>query len=90
MLRACRPQRRVRDTVGAMGTAIRARAPRRQRAHGTRATGVGTPGVRRPAARRRAHQQQADVLVVGAGEDVEMFKHMNGAAGAAAMQNDHY
>lgn len=82
VLRAGGPQRRVRDTVGGMGAAARARAPRRQRAHGTRAAGAGTLGDGRRAARRRAHPQRADVLVVGAGEDVEVFERVNGAAAA--------
>jgi len=72
-----RPQRRVRDTVGAVGAAARARAPRRRRTQQARTARAGTVAVHRRAARRRAHHQQhAVVLVHGARKEVEMFEHL--------------
>lgn len=73
-----RAQRRVRDTVGAVGAAARARAPRGRRAHGTRAAGDGAAVGQRRAAGRRALQQPAVVLVNGAREEVEVFEHLKG------------
>lgn len=78
VLRAGRPQRRVRDTVGQMGTAIRARAPGGRASSGARAAGAGPAGGGgRAAGRRAAHQQPTDVLVNGAGEEAQMSEHMN-------------
>lgn len=76
VLRAGRPQRRVRAVAGAVGARARARAPRRQRAHGTRDAGGRAAGRRRRAARGRARQLQAVVLVDGAGEEAEVSGHM--------------
>lgn len=79
VLRAGGPQRRVRDTVGAMGTGTRARAPRGHRADGARAAGDRMAGVDGRAARARAHQQPAHVLVYGAGEEAEVSERLRTA-----------
>lgn len=78
MLGTGRAQRRVRDTVGTMGAAARARAPRGQRAHDAWAAGAGAAGGQRRAAGWRALQQPAVVLVNGAREEVEVLEHMKG------------
>lgn len=72
-----RPQRRVRDTVGAMGAAARAPAPCRPGAQQARATRAGTvTGHRRAARRRSHHQQHAVVFVHGTRKEVEVFEHL--------------
>lgn len=72
-----RPQRRVRNTVGAMGAAARAPSPCRPGAQQARATRVGTVASHRRAARRRSHhQQQAVVFVHGTRKEVEVFEHL--------------
>jgi len=72
-----RPQRRVRDTVGAVGAAARARPPGGHRTQQARAARAGTVAVHRRAARRRAHHQQhAVILVHGARKEVEVFEHL--------------
>jgi len=75
--RTGRPQRRVRDTVGAVGAAARARPSRRRRAHQARAARARTVAVHWRAARRRAHHQQKSVVFVhGAREEVEVSEHL--------------
>lgn len=72
-----RPQRRVRNTVGAMGASARAPAPCRPGAQQARATRAGTVAGHRRAARRRSHHQQhAVVFVHGARKEVEVFEHL--------------
>lgn len=76
VLRAGRPQRRVRDTVGAVGTTARARPPGGRRTRQTRGAGQRSAAGHGRPARRRHHQQRADVLEYSAGQEAEVFEHM--------------
>lgn len=76
MLRVGRPQRRVRDTAGAVGTTARARAPRRQSPRAARTAGARPPGRGRRAHRRRVRQQPPEIFVTGAGEGTQVLEHL--------------